>query len=175
MKLFQSIVNSITPKRKGLAEAAPSAQSWLRGADLDAGASKLAAPYSQSAWIYVAVSVLAESVAHVPFRISRGRGKGETLVDSGPVYELFRRPHPSMSRALFWQTLVSWEALRGEFFVAPLDEAGQPVAMGRRAAIKQMIPLCPDCFAHVVENSQIAGWRYSCATLTPSAVNSPTA
>jgi HK97 family phage portal protein len=67
-----------------------------------------------------------------------------------------------MSRALFWQTLVSWEALRGEFFVAPLDEAGQPVAMGRRAAIKQMIPLCPDCFAHVVENSQIAGWRYSC-------------
>jgi len=162
MKWMQNIIDSMSMKRKDISLAAPSAQAWLRGADLDAGSAKLVAPYSQCAWIYVAVSVLAESVAHVPFRISRGRGKGETLVESGPVFELFRRPHPSMSRALFWQTLVSWEALRGEFFVVPMDAAGQPVAMARRAAIRQMIPLNPDCFAHALDGNQLAGWRYSC-------------
>jgi HK97 family phage portal protein len=162
MKLINNIVNSFSLKRRNASSLSASAHTWLRGLDLETGSTKLTAPYSQCAWVYVAVSVLAESVAHVPFRISRGRGKGETLVDSGPVWELFNRPHPSMSRALFWQTLVSWEALRGEFFVVALDEAGQPTPLGRRAAIKQMAPLSPDHFAHVVENNQIAGWRCSC-------------
>src|SRR5260370_20242119 len=45
---------------------------WLRGDDLDAGeGAKLLSPYSQSAWVYIAVSVLAENVAQIPFRISK--------------------------------------------------------------------------------------------------------
>src|SRR5260370_40185597 len=45
---------------------------WLRGDEMDAGeGAKLLSPYSQSAWVYIAVSVLAENVAQIPFRISR--------------------------------------------------------------------------------------------------------
>src|SRR5438552_10931996 len=45
---------------------------WLRGEDLDENdGAKLLSPYSQSAWVYIAVSVLAETVGQVPFRIAR--------------------------------------------------------------------------------------------------------
>lgn len=160
MKMIRSIIDKLMNKRG--VESVPS-QEWLRGDDLDDTQLKLVNPYSQCAWIYVAISVLAESVAHVPFRISRGRGKGETLVESGPVYDLFRNPHPSMSRALFWQTLVSWEALRGEFFVVPMDQNGQPVPLGWQHTVKpiQMLPLNPDSFAHIISGHDIVGWRFS--------------
>jgi HK97 family phage portal protein len=80
------------------------------------------------------------------------------------VLELFNHPHPAMSRALFWQTLVSWEALRGEFFIAALDEKDQPVPLGRRGAktrVARMIALDPDYFSHIVEGSQLMGWKYA--------------
>lgn len=161
MKLVQTIVNLLTNHRDGSSDPIP-AESWLRGEDLDCGTQRLTAPYTQSAWVYVAVSVLAESLAHVPFRLSRGRGKGETIVESGPAWSLFQNPHPSMSRVLFWQTLVSWEALRGEFFVVPLDEAGQPVVLGRQNSPRavSMLPLNPDCFVHLLEANRISGWAY---------------
>ena len=163
MKLLKNIIDKLSIKRDATMSITASGRDWLRGTNADDATNKLVAPYSQCAWIYVAISVLAESVAHIPFRISRGRGKGEMLVDFGPVFELFRNPHPTMSRALFWQTLVSWEALRGEFFVSPLNEAGQPVPLGRRNAVKpcQMLPLNPDCFAHIVSGHEIVGWRFS--------------
>src|SRR6267154_2593127 len=45
---------------------------WLRGEDIEAGeGAKLLSPYSQSAWVYIAISVLAENVAQIPFRITR--------------------------------------------------------------------------------------------------------
>src|SRR6266446_1131988 len=45
---------------------------WLRGEDIGEGeGAKLLSPYSQSAWVYIAISVLAENVAQIPFRISR--------------------------------------------------------------------------------------------------------
>src|SRR4051812_2442373 len=98
---------------------------WIRGEDLDHPQTKFVMPYAQSAWVYVAVSTLAQTVAHIPFRFSRGRPKGEELVESGPIVDLFRQPANGVTRTLFWQTLVSWEALRGEFFVVPLDETGR--------------------------------------------------
>jgi HK97 family phage portal protein len=164
MKLLQSIANLLTVQRSST-PATPLAQAWLRGEDLEAGSQRLTAPYTQSAWVYVAVSVLAESLAHVPFRISRGRGKGETILDSGPAWNLFQHPHPSMSRTLFWQTLVSWEALRGEFFVVPMDKDGCPVALARRGGHPvYMMPLNPDCFTHIIEENRIAGWAYKAAS-----------
>src|SRR5258708_7203397 len=45
---------------------------WLRGDDIEDGeGAKLLSPYSQSAWVHIAISVLAENVAQIPFRISR--------------------------------------------------------------------------------------------------------
>src|SRR4051794_8155917 len=79
---------------------------WLHGDDIGDSRSRFALPYQQSAWIYVAVTVLAETVGHIPFRISRGRRKGEELVEAGPLVELFNNPAPGLTRTLFWQTLV---------------------------------------------------------------------
>jgi HK97 family phage portal protein len=136
------------------------ATEWLRGDDLDYAQTKFVAPYAQSAWVYVAVSVLAETVGHIPFRISRGRAKGEELVESGPVVDLFGEPARGISRTLFWQTLISWEALRGEFFIVPLDESGRVVRPGRGMTPKQLITLNPDHLQHIVRGNELAGWRH---------------
>jgi HK97 family phage portal protein len=132
---------------------------WLRGSDLDAPQTKFVLPYAQSAWVYVAVSVLAETVAHIPFRFSRGRPKGEEIVESGPLVELFRQPAGGISRTLFWQTLVSWEALRGEFFLVPLDETGRVMRAGRGVLPKQLMTLNPDHMQHIVRGNALVGWR----------------
>lgn len=163
MKLLSQVVKSVLAGRQKSAPGSPAVQSWLRGGDVDeAGSSRLRAPYLQSPWIYTAVSILAETVAQIPFRISRGRGKSRVLVREGAVYDLFQNPHPLMSRALFWQTVVSWDALRGEFFVAALDERGRPVPMRGRFGAKpvHLLPLNPDYFSYIVNNHELVGWKY---------------
>jgi HK97 family phage portal protein len=166
-------------------------QSFMRGDDLDAPRSKLIEPYSQSAWVYIAVSVLAENVGHIPFRISRSKRGADDVIESGPVVDLFENPHPTLTRTLFWQTLVSWEALRGEFFVLPLDKSDRPMSLrsssfssssslnfGGEAArtrtrtttttrtrtnegIASLLPLNPDHFQHIIQGNHLAGWRYN--------------
>src|SRR5438105_485803 len=45
---------------------------WLRAEETDTtGGATLHSPYSQSAWVYIAISVIAETVAQIPFRIAR--------------------------------------------------------------------------------------------------------
>jgi len=148
----------LTPKVK-VRTGGVTIEEWKAGDDLDQPRSRFVSPYAQSAWVYVAVSVLAETVAHIPFRISRGRPKGEELVESGPLVELFRQPASGISRTLFWQTLVSWEALRGEFFIVPLDEAGRVLRPGRGVAPKQLMTLNPDHMQHIVRGNELVGWR----------------
>lgn len=132
---------------------------WIRGDDLDYHQTKFVMPYAQSAWVYVAVSVLAQTVAHIPFRFSRGRPKGEELVESGPIVDLFRQPATGVTRTLFWQTLVSWEALRGEFFIVPLDETGRVQKPVRGALPKQLMTLNPDYMQEIVRRNELVGWR----------------
>jgi phage portal protein BeeE len=48
------------------------------------------------------------------------------------VVELFKHPHPTMDSQMFFEMLVTWLSLRGEFFVLPLDLADQPVDMSER-------------------------------------------
>jgi HK97 family phage portal protein len=158
MKSFKQIVTDfLAPTSK--ASSAVSTTEWLRGDDVDYPQAKFAMPYAQSAWVYVAVSVLAETLAHIPFRISRGRPKGEELVETGPVVDLFRNPANGINRTLFWQTLVSWEALRGEFFVVPLDEAGRVVRVGRGVQPKQLMTVSPDYMQHITRGNELVGWR----------------
>ncbi len=143
-------------------------EDFLRG---DHGESRsgadLSSPYSQSIWVYVAISILAENVAQIPFRFSRGQAGGDDLIESGPVVDLFNRPHPTLDRGLFWNLVVTWLMLRGEFFVMPQDGAGQPVALSptRRSRIQQMITLPPEMFWHVVQGYDLAGWRFTGAPL----------
>lgn len=52
---------------------------WLTGADItDAGeGAKLTTPYAQSAWVYIAISTLAQSVSQIPFRFARLSAKAK--------------------------------------------------------------------------------------------------
>ena len=188
----------ISRARGWLARAlSPDMQSWVQGMDIpdsEQGA-KLVSPYMQSTWIYTAVSVMAEALAQIPFRISRvgeekarrvrglrGSGDprhreyvrrelGENILDSGPAVELFERPHPTMDKTLFWAQMTSWDALRGEAFIMPLDEADQPVNMdGRAPRVARMLTLTPELFWHMVTGYTLEGWRYTGSPLlTPIA------
>lgn len=178
-------------------------QAWVAGMDVpdsDAGA-KLVSPYSQAIWVYVAVSTLARNIAQIPFRISRmeagaarkvralrgsadprhrdfcRRALGEDVIESGPVVDLFARPHISMDGALFWETVVTWEALRGEFFIVPLDGLDQPVDLkDHNPVISRLLPLSPDMFWHMVVGYELLAWRYTGSPLIsplPSEVLAP--
>src|SRR4051794_13163001 len=187
MSLQNKIINATkTVFGLGTKSSSPAVQCFVNGNDLDAPRTKLLEPYSQSPWVNIAVSVLAENLAHIPFRISRSKRGADDVIESGPVIDLFENPHPSLTRTLFWQTLVSWEALRGEFFILPLDKSDRPTPVGRGSrraipsqdaeklgvslgqpgasepTISSLLPLNPDHFQHIVQGNHLAGWRYNC-------------
>lgn len=166
----------------------PEMSNWLRLDDMEASGegTKLGSPYVQSSWVYIAISRLAEKVSSIPFRISRMDGGtarrvralrgsadpahrhfirrtlGEAIVEGGDVIDLFHRPHPTMNRQLFWEMVVTWNCLRGEFFVLPLDASDQPVDLSLGSArVARMITLPTDMFWHVVTGYELSGWRYT--------------
>ena len=182
----------------------PDLQGWMRGQDLDDGdrGAQMVNPYMQSAWVYTAISAMAENLAQIPFRISkvdagkvrrvrslRGsadprhlefckRALGENIIESGDVVDLFEQPHPTMSRTLFWEQIVSWDCLRGEFFVLPLDGADGIVDLSERSPrVRRMLTLDPAMFWHMVQGFDLVGWRYTGSPLmspVPSVMLSPT-
>src|SRR4051812_47477075 len=81
----------------GTKSSSPAVQCFLTGDDIDRPQLKLNEPYSQSPWINIAVSVLAENLAHIPFRISRSKRGADDVIESGPVIDLFENPHPSLT------------------------------------------------------------------------------
>lgn len=163
------------------------AQAFLQGQDMNGGSGNGAVlnnPYAQSAWVYTATCILAQTVAQIPFRISRVAGGkarqvrglrdsaahrqfirkalNEEIITAGDVVDLFNQPHPTMDRQMFFELLVTWLALRGEFFVVPLDLADAPVDLTTRAPrIKRLLTLNPDKFWHVVQGYDLTAWRYT--------------
>src|SRR6266446_5358793 len=211
MRLFSKISAAFSRFTHHVSRSALDPALWLRGDEMDAGeGAKLLSPYSQSAWVYIAVSVLAENVAQIPFRISRlpqsakrdlsrnlnlnpnlnphssgpvvpwsrspvvHRLLGENIIESGPAVELFEHPHPTMDRGLFWEMVVTWRALRGEFFILPLDAHDQPVDLStirtstlspRTSSVRRLITLAPEQFWHMVQGYDLVGWRFTGAPL----------
>lgn len=141
-------------------------QAWLRGSENDAGSgAALVSAYQQSVWVYSAVNAVAAQIANTPFCVTQGRGRGERKVESGPLAELFRRPHPQCSRFEFWELLVAWLQIRGEAFLVPMTLAGEVVDLSRagaRAAKPQMFALLDAaCFRHDVVGGHLLGWHYT--------------
>lgn len=177
--------------RFGGAEKAisPDMAAWVRAEDVtDASTgATLREPYVQSEWVYVAISRLAEKVSSIPFRISRlettdarrvralrggvgdarqaqwrRRALADNIIESGDVVDLFNCPHPTMNRQLFWEMLVTWNCLRGEFFVLPLDDMDQPVDMAKGSArVRRLLTVPTELFWHVVSGYELQGWRYT--------------
>jgi phage portal protein BeeE len=181
----------------------PDMSAWLNGEDddTDGKGAKLTNPYTQSTWVYVAISRLAEKIASIPFRISKmdsdqakrvralrkssnprqraevRRDLGESIIESGAVVDLFNCPHPSMNRQLFWEMVVTWNCLKGEFFILPLDDMDQPVDLSTGSPrVARMLTVAPELFWHIVTGYELNGWRYSGSpmlTPIPSQVLTP--
>jgi HK97 family phage portal protein len=147
-------------------------QAFLTGSDGEAnGGARLSSAYQQSSWVYSCVSAIAEQVAQIPFRFSRAervpakerhgrwrrKATGEHIVETGEIVALFNQPHPFLNRFQFWELLVSWLQLRGEFFTVPTDRNLSP---GIKRA-RQMCVLSPDDFREVVRSNALFGWQYT--------------
>ena len=68
--------------------------------------------YLCNAWINIAVNILIRNVARADFVIERD---GVEL-KSGPLYTLFRRPNPLLSRYDLWKETAAWWFVEGEAF-----------------------------------------------------------
>ena len=140
-----------------------SIQAWLRGDESTFGSTSaaLASPFQQSVWVYTAVSALAQTISAIPFRISRGDRSGENILSTGPVVDLFNRPHPYLNRFRFWEFIVTWYCLRGEAFLVGVDKSdGVLPIKATRQPPSRLLVLNPDHFRHVVENFDLIGWNY---------------
>src|SRR5512138_1877717 len=107
-------------KRSGYS---PEVAAFLRGDDIGPSNSLLNA-YEQVVWVYRAINVLAEQVANIPFVFSRGERGSESLITSGPLLDLYSRPHPQIDRFQYWELRVMWLMLRGECIRIPMFGAG---------------------------------------------------
>jgi len=68
--------------------------------------------YNINAWVNISISILIRNIARANFVI---RNEGED-VTSGQLYELFRKPNPSLSRYDLWKETSAWWFLEGEAF-----------------------------------------------------------
>jgi HK97 family phage portal protein len=68
--------------------------------------------YLYNAWVHIAVNILIRNIARADFTIQ----KGGNDVTSGPLYNLFRRPNPVLSRFDLWKETAAWWHIEGEAF-----------------------------------------------------------
>jgi len=150
-------------------------QAWLRGEDwTTADPHPFVSPFQQSVWVYTAISALAQTISAIPFRISQGDRSGENILSTGPLVDLFNRPHPYLNRFRFWEFIVTWYCLRGEAFILALDQAGHVLPINSHALTVSRSPrlpasllvLSPDHFRHLIENSDLIGWRFTGSPLS---------
>jgi HK97 family phage portal protein len=68
--------------------------------------------YLIHAWVNIAVNILIRNIARADFTV---KNEGNDI-ESGAVYDLFRRPNPSLSRYDLWKETAAWWFIEGEAF-----------------------------------------------------------
>jgi HK97 family phage portal protein len=68
--------------------------------------------YLYNAWVHIAVNILIRNIARADFTVK----KGGNDVTGGPLYDLFRRPNPALSRYDLWKETAAWWHIEGEAF-----------------------------------------------------------
>jgi HK97 family phage portal protein len=116
--------------------------------------------YQQVVWVYRAVNAIADQIANIPFRFSRGAAEGDEIITSGPLVDFYSRPHPHINRFHYWELRVIWLMLRGECFRVPIFGDGGNGALRQSALPRQVVILDPARFQHIVEDNRLIGWRY---------------
>jgi len=83
------------------------------------------------------------------------------------VVDLFNRPHPTLNRFRFWESLVTWYCLRGEAFILALDKSDAviPVRSPRlrvsASPPSSLLVLSPDHFRHLIQEHDLVGWKFT--------------
>lgn|GEM_PF-3457026 len=89
-----------------------------------AGDSALTRPYAQHPWVHACVSAIAKAVSSAPLVIQREVRPGEyEPVESGPLYNLLRRPNKLMSQRKFLKSLTQTQQLYGETMILMLGKS----------------------------------------------------
>ena len=139
-------------------------QQWLRGDENTSAGAELINPLTQSVWVYACISKTAEVIGQIPWMITQGeRGTGQRIL-SGPLFELFERPHPNLDKFAFWDLLIQWFLMRGEAFIVALDADNAVINLSNRNAgrdIRALAILSPDGFYPIIQNHRLEAWRYS--------------
>ncbi len=112
-------------------------------------------PYSQVGWIYSSISLIAQNAARLPFRLYKGEENDPSVVESGPLYELFSNPNPFMTQEMLIEATVTFLELRGEcFWILQRDNITE--------IPKEIWVFDPSRFepAYNKEGSALVGWYY---------------
>ena len=74
-------------------------------------------PYEKSVWVFASINAIAQNISRVPFYLYTEKTKDiKTIIDSGPLYDLFTNPNPfTITNTLFFSTVLFME-LYGEAF-----------------------------------------------------------
>jgi HK97 family phage portal protein len=76
------------------------------------GGAVLRDSYLCHAWVSIAVNILTRNIARARFVVMKDGGELET----GRLYDLFRRPNAHLSRYDLWKETAAWWSLEGEAF-----------------------------------------------------------
>jgi HK97 family phage portal protein len=116
--------------------------------------------FHEIAWVYRAVSIIAEQIATIPFVFSRGERGRESLITSGPLIDFYNEPHPKLNKFQYWEMRVLWLLLRGECFRLPTFEGGSHYSFPSVRKLKSIQFLNPDRMTPIIDDHEITGWRY---------------
>lgn len=112
-------------------------------------------PYAQVGWVYSSISLIAQNVARLPFRLYEGEENDPNIVESGPLYELFTNPNPFMAQETLLEATLTFLELRGEcFWIIKRDNITE--------IPKEIWVFDPDRFkpAYNKEETALVGWYY---------------
>jgi HK97 family phage portal protein len=73
--------------------------------------------YQRLSWVYIAVSITAQTAAGAPFSVEELVGEKTEAIDNHPFELLLRRPNPLQSRLEFLEALIGHRQLTGNAYV----------------------------------------------------------
>lgn len=130
---------------------------FFKSFKLALGGKSLTRPYAEHAYFYAAVNAIARNIAGVPFQVMQGTRKDPTVVEKGPLVDLFDAPNPIMSRWQLFEATMIYLLTGGETLWV-LEGKGE---VRDEQEIPTEIWVHPrDRFKPVKEGQTIKAWEY---------------
>lgn len=125
------------------------------GAGADAS---LHQPYRNSAFVQAAIRMVAQPISAVPLRFYRTKGRGDSLLSSGPLVDFWSHPAgDSMDLQDFVEATVGWLLLQGEAFWV-----GDDTWLLHASAERSPLVLArPDRMRPLLDGGQVTGWEWT--------------